>query len=286
MRIAIAGSSGFLGKALVQFLKAAHEDVICLKRGQDYFPETLKYREDVFNGLDVLINLAGENIFGYWTEKKKEAIFLSRIQTTKTLAKASLEVNTRPKVFINASAIGYYGNGGDQFLKENTPKGKSFLADVVEAWENAMPKDPSIRTVALRFGVILSKNGGALAKMLPIFRLGLGGKIGNGNQWMSFISLEDVLGIIYYVINTEISGVINVVAPKPVRNDEFTNILGEVLHRPTFCKVPEFAIKLFLGQMGEEALLFSQKVIPCRLIESHYAFCFPNLKGLLKASLS
>lgn len=278
MKIGIAGSSGFIGTALRAFLKAAGEEIKLLKRGIDYNPDTLLFRKESFQDLDAIINLAGINIFGLWTEKKKEHIKQSRVHAAQALNHAAHGASI--KVFINASAIGFYGNRGDEVLTEDSAPGKGFLAEVVQDWEKAVPQN-QMRVADVRFGMVLNHKGGALAKMLPIFKLGLGGKIGSGKQWMSWIALEDVLGVIYHVINTPtLSGPVNVVSPHPLRNADFTKILGQMLNRPTFCTVPEFAIKLLLGEMGEELLLSSQRVIPKKLIETKYPFLYPEIQNL------
>lgn len=284
MRIVIAGASGLVGKALVPFLQAAGDEVVKLKHDVDYSIDTMTMDPERLKGSDVIINLAGESIAKRWSESNKQKIKASRVKTTKLISETAARLSNPPKLIINASAIGFYGDKGDQLLSESSPSGSGFLAEVVRDWEAAL--DPArkakIRVVPVRFGMILSPKGGALAQMLWPFKLGLGGRIGSGKQYMSWIALEDVIGAIYHVMNTEkINAPVNVVSPNPVRNMTFTKILGKVLHRPTLFPVPEFAVKFLLGEMGEELLLSSDNVMPKKLQESGYPFLYPQLEDAL-----
>lgn len=278
MKIAVAGSSGLVGSALVSFLQKSGHEVVALKRDKDNL-----YK---LNGCqpDVIINLSGENIASRWTSAKKKAIHDSRVSTTEALAKEAASLQNKPKVFLNASAIGFYGNRGEVTLDESSSPGEGFLADVVKDWEKALlpAKDAGIRMVSMRFGVILSSEGGALAKMLTPFKLGMGGPIGSGKQFMSWIAIDDVLGAIHHAITDEkLKGAVNFVAPHPERNADFTKVLADTLGRPAFVPMPEWTVKLLFGEMGQEVMLSGAKVEPKKLLDSGYPFLYPDLKSAL-----
>jgi uncharacterized protein (TIGR01777 family) len=242
-------------------------------------------------GCEAAINLAGESIAaGRWNEKRKQAIRQSRIDTTTTIATALAALEPRPRVFVNASAIGYYGSRGDQWLEESSSSGSGdFLSSVCRDWEAATEpaRAAGVRVVMTRFGVILAKDGGALATMLTPFKLGLGGVVGSGRQYMSWIAIDDVIGAILHCLeHTELDGPANVVATRPVTNAEFTKTLGKVISRPTIIPMPTFAAKLVFGQMGEELLLSGQRVRPAKLDESGYAFQYPELEAALRHVLA
>lgn len=278
MKIAISGSNGFLGTKLKNFFLHSGHSLVILKRepNGDYF-----FSEKDFEGVDAVINLAGESIFSLWTENKKKKIKDSRIKTTQSLAHTLNKLSIPPKVIINASAIGYYGNSREKTFDELSPKGEGFLADVVEEWENAL-QVPHARTIFARFGIILSPEGGALKSMLLPFKMGLGGNIGNGEQFMSWITMEDTIGAIHHLLtHEEIEGAVNVVSPHPVRNREFTKTLGKVLNRPTFLTLPELLIRGVFGEMGEEVLLSSTRALPKRLMDTGYPFLYPELEKAL-----
>lgn len=236
-------------------------------------------------GFDAVVNLAGESIAeGRWTEDKKQRIRESRVKGTKLLGDALANLTNPPKTFICASAIGYYGNRGDEILTETSAPGDDFLAEVCVEWEKAtaLATEKGIRVLNTRFGVILDAHGGALAKMLPPFRAGLGGKIGSGKQWMSWIALDDVVGALRFALTNEaLSGPVNFVAPNPVTNAEFTNTLGKVLSRPTLFLIPAFGVRLLFGEMGEALLLAGQRVAPKRLMTEGYQFQYPQLDEAL-----
>ena len=237
------------------------------------------------DGFDVVIHLAGETIVGRWNAAKKARIRDTRVQGTKNLVEALTQTSHPPRVFICASAIGYYGNRGDELLGEQSAPGKDFLAQVCREWETATQPatNAGIRTVNARFGVILSRDGGALPKMLPPFRMGVGGRIGNGRQWMSWVHIGDVVGAIEHALdNTSVTGPVNVVAPHPAINAEFTRTLARVLHRPAILPMPAFAVRLAFGEMGDALLLASQKVEPAKLTESGFQFRFPRLESALE----
>jgi uncharacterized protein (TIGR01777 family) len=241
------------------------------------------------DGTDAVVHLSGANIAaGRWTPKRKALLRSSRIATTRVLVDALANLRRKPSVFLCASATGYYGNRGDEILTESSGPGTDFLALLARDWEAeaARAELSAIRSGILRFGIILSGKGGALPKMLMPFRFGLGGRLGTGNQWMSWIALEDSIDIIRSAIaNAQLRGPLNVVAPNPVRNAEFTRIVAAVLHRPAIFPVPAFALRVAVGEMTD-ALLASQRVIPERLIATDYHFRFDNLETTLRATLA
>lgn len=307
MKILIAGSTGFIGSALVPFLKNAGHEVRRLVRRPSILnseglidhhvkqeeliwnPEQESLNETELQQFDAIINLAGDNIStGRWTQHKKQKILESRIQATRTFADAILRMKQPPKIFINASAIGYYGTRGTTILTEKSSNGTGFLAHVCEKWESAAQPIESrdIRVVYARFGVILSPEGGTLAKMLMPFKCGLGAVIGSGSQYISWITRAEVLAILDHILKSEdLNGAINVVSPYPVTNLTFTKALGKVLSRPTFLKLPAGLIRLIFGEMGDELLLSSQRVAPVKLLASGYHFRQPELEQALEVIL-
>lgn len=297
MKILMSGSSGFIGSRLSPFLLQNGHQVKKLVRHQPanadeifWDPHHEKVDVNALEGFDAIINLAGDNIAkGRWTEKKKEAILASRVKSTRTLANAIVRLNHPPITFINASAVGYYGNRGDTILTEESSNGTGFLAHVCEKWEEAANPlaTTNIRLVLTRFGAVLSPNGGALAALLPAFKLCLGGKIGSGKQYMSWVALEELLGILHHILKTEsLSGPINIASPYPVTNETFTKILGKILNRPTLLSMPTFFARLAFGEMADEVLLTSQRTSSQKLLDSGYQFCQPDLELALKQMLS
>ena len=292
MKILISGSSGFIGTNLTEYLKEKGCDVIRLIRNNvensdeiswDLSSETYKLKE--FEGFDAFINLSGENIFGYWTKEKKKRIAESRLSSTKLLTKIIKKLQIPPKTFISASAIGYYGNRGDEILDEYSQKGDGFFPELADKWEQTSKQaiDKDIRVVNMRIGLVLSAKGGALPKMLTPFRLCLGGNISDGNLYWSWISLDDLLSSVYYILNNKsLKGAVNIVSTNPLKNKEFTKILGSVLSRPTVFPVPAIIIKLLLGEFGNEALLASTRVIPKKLSDSGFSFLHTDLETTLK----
>ena len=292
MKILIGGSHGLVGTALIKSLETMGHEVFRLVRYAPHSKTEVEWSPDRYSialarieGFDAVVNLAGESIAeGRWTDEKKLRIRESRVKGTKLLGDALANLTVRPKTFICASAIGYYGNRGDEILTESSAPGDDFLADVCQKWEEAtaLATEKGIRVVNTRFGVILDTEGGALKKMLPPFRMGVGGKIGSGKQWMSWIALDDVVGGIQFALaNDSIKGPVNFVAPVPVTNAEFTRTLGQALSRPTLFPMPGFAVKLLFGEMGEALLLGSERVAPKRLIAEGYEFRFSQLKPAL-----
>lgn len=283
MKILITGASGLIGQALITYLQEKGHEVKTLSRTHSILwnPAKGMLTPHDLEGFDAIVNLSGENIAGRWTEVKKEKIIKSRLDATKTLVNAISTLKHPPKVLVNASAIGYYGNRGDEKLDEKSTIGKGFLAEVCREWEEAA-SNATTRVVYLRTGVVLSKKGGALAKMLTPFKLGLGGNIGDGNQWMSWIAIDDHIRAVEHLIENEIKGPVNLVSPDAVTNREFTKTLGEVLHRPTMLPLPAFMVRVLFGEMGEETLLSSARVVPTVLEQSGFKFKYPQLKPALE----
>jgi uncharacterized protein (TIGR01777 family) len=255
----------------------------------EWHPNQRSIDSERVSGFDVVVHLAGESIAsGRWTDEKKRKIRESRVDGTTLLSRALAQSSKAPAAFISASAIGYYGNRADELLNEKSAPGNDFLAEVCVAWERATGEAEArgVRTVHARFGIILDQEGGALAKMLTPFRMGVGGRIGDGKQWMSWIALVDVLkGLKFVIENESIAGPVNFVAPNPVTNGEFTKTLGDALSRPTLFPMPSFAVRLAFGEMADALLLSSAKVEPKRLQESGYRFEFENLQPALAAIL-
>jgi uncharacterized protein (TIGR01777 family) len=292
MNLLITGGTGFIGSALCTRLLDEKHSIVVLSR----HPETIKLPikavsslehltdDDIFN---VVINLAGEPIADKrWSDQRKNRIYASRIVTTETLIAYLKKSINKPKLLISGSAIGYYGiDGTDDIIDENSGNDDSFSSELCQKWETAALKAESlgIRTCLLRTGIVLGKNGGALSKMLPPFKMGLGGKIGHGKQWMSWIHLDDLVGIIVYCINNDnLKGPINGTSPNPVINQVFTKTLGLALKRPTIFPMPKAVIKLLMGQMGEELLLVGKRILPQKVLDAGYNFKYKTLEEALK----
>ncbi len=290
-RILVSGVSGPIGSALLPSLKTKGYRVTRLVRGpvtgeeQIAWDPAKPFSPQEVSGFDAVVHLAGESIVGRWTEAKKKAIRDSRTILTRNLAQALAQAQPKPQVLICSSAVGYYGDRGDEWLNERSAPGTGFLPDVCRAWEAATQPavDAGIRTVQIRTGVVLSPKGGALGQMVTPFKLGVGGRIGNGRQWMSWIDVQDMVDGIDHILKTDqLRGPVNMVAPKPVSNAEFTKTLAGVLSRPAIFPVPAFAIKLIFGEMGETVLLGSQRVEPAQLAATGYSFHFVDLRASLQ----
>jgi len=290
-RILVSGVSGPIGAALLPSLRTNGCSVVRLVRGAAVGDEQISWdpavplAPEAVSGFDAVIHLAGEGIFGRWTAAKKSKIRDSRVVGTFNLASALAQAEEKPNIFVCGSAIGYYGNRGDEVLSEESAPGTGFLAEVCQDWEEATTPavQADIRTAHIRTGVVLSPRGGALGAMLLPFKLGLGGRTGDGQQWMSWIDVRDMVGAIHHVLKNDlIQGPVNLVAPKPVRNAEFAKTLASVLSRPAIFPLPEFAVKLAFGEMGEEVLLGSQRVEASKLIASGYPFRYRELKASLE----
>ncbi|HWP84028.1 MAG TPA: TIGR01777 family oxidoreductase [Terriglobia bacterium] len=297
MEVAITGASGLIGSALAEALTRAGHRVARVVRTKpapesgDIFWDPERAYVDMLklDGKDAVVHLAGESIAARWTPEKKTRIHASRLRGTQLMAEAVRQLSKPPGVLVSASAVGYYGDRGAEVLREDSPPGQDFLAEVARDWEAATEaaSRAGVRVVLLRIGIVLSKRGGALAQMLTPFRMGVGGQIGSGKQYMSWIAIDDVVGAILHVIEQpSLSGPVNVVAPHPVTNREFTKTLGKVLSRPTIAPLPAFIVKLLFGEMGEALLLSSQRVEPARLKESGYTFRYPTLEAALRHVLS
>jgi uncharacterized protein (TIGR01777 family) len=293
MNVLITGASGLVGTALSSSLSQQGHVCHALRR-QSGAPDPLTW--DPAGGalnlgadcqVDAVIHLAGESIAsGRWTAPKKARIMDSRVQGTRLLAAGLAALEHKPEVLISASAIGFYGDRDDETLDESSSPGQGFLADVCQAWEKQTgpAEDAGIRVVHARLGVVLSKQGGALASMMAPFRLGMGGRIGSGRQYMSWVALEDVVTILQFMISDpSLSGPVNLVAPHPVTNREFTKALGRVLCRPTLVPMPARAARLILGEMAEELLLASTRVAPQKLMEAGYEFQYTDVASALDA---
>ncbi|MBX7062381.1 MAG: TIGR01777 family oxidoreductase [Pyrinomonadaceae bacterium] len=297
MRILICGASGLIGKALTKTLEAKGCELLLAGRKEPQDERQTKWTiEDGFaeperlEGLDAVIHLAGESVSALrWTDEKKAAIRSSRVDGTRSVVDTLAKLKSRPKVLISGSAVGFYGDRDDEILTESSTAGDNFLAQTCREWEaeSRRAEDAGIRTVLLRTGIVLSKDGGALATMLLPFKMGVGGVIGDGKQWMSWISLDDEIRAIEFVLeHEEVRGAVNLVSPNPVTNQQFTAALGEVLYRPTFIPLPEFAVSMLLGEMGDELLLSSTRVVPARLEQLGFEWQFPDLKPALEHVLA
>jgi uncharacterized protein len=293
-RVLLTGASGLLGSALLRSLKSRGFQVVRLVRGSASTDDQIAWdplqpiAPEAVSDFDAVIHLSGETVVGRWTDAKKQKIRESRVVSTRNLALALAKAPEKPRVFVTASAIGYYGDRADELLREGSTSGAGFLAEVCREWEAAAQPvaEAGIRCAQLRTGVVLSSDGGALQKMLLPFRMGVGGNLGSGRQWMSWIHIQDWVGAVDHILKRDLlHGPVNMVATKPVTNAEFTTTLASVLSRPTIFPVPAFAAKLAFGQMAEEVLLSSQRVEPNRLVTSGYPFQYFDLHKALEAIL-
>jgi uncharacterized protein len=295
MRVAISGSSGFIGRAVIRELETRGYDIAKLVRpstrasGVLYDPHTGQIEAEKLEGLAAVIHLAGESISGLWTAARRQRILDSRVKGTSLLATSLARLTHPPGVFISASAIGYYGNRpASETIDEASASGSGFLRDVVLAWESAAgpAREAGIRVVHPRFGLVLGKSGGMLKAALPAFYLGVGGRLGSGEQIWSWVAIDDVAGSIVHMIeHATLSGPVNVTAPNPVTNAEFTRVLGEVVRRPTVLPVPELILRL-AGEMAEDLILSGARVMPWKLLETGYQFRYSELRQALQAVLA
>lgn len=290
-RVAITGASGLVGSALSTVLSVCgHQAVPIVRRptpgGILWDPRAGSIDAEALEGIDAVVHLAGESIAGgRWTDEKKRRIEESRVLGTTLLARTLAGLQRPPRVLVSASAVGYYGDRGDERIDESSPRGEGFLAETCEPWERSADpaRDAGIRVVHPRIGVVLAQRGGALAQMLPPFRFGVGGPLGSGQQWMSWIALDDLVYVLLHALaHDRIEGPVNATAPQPVRNADFTRVLGRVLRRPAFLPVPAFALRLLFGEMADHLLLTGQQVWPDRLTEDGFRFAHPDLEGALR----
>ncbi|MEK7240783.1 MAG: TIGR01777 family oxidoreductase [Gemmatimonadota bacterium] len=293
MRIGVTGASGLLGTALMPALRSAGHAVVQIGRGPDsdvrWNPATGQIDAASCEGIDAFVHLAGANVGQRWTPRHRREIRDSRVTGTALLARTAAALASRPRVLVSASAVGIYGDAGDAVCDESTPAGHDYLAEVCQAWESSAgaAREAGIRTVHLRFGVLLSRRGGALGKLLPVFRLGAGGRVGNGRQWMSWLSMDDAVGIVNFALDAHaLSGAVNATAPSPVTNAEFTETLARVVHRPALFPVLAVALNLLLGEMAQATMLASQRVVPRRLLSVGYSFRHATLEPALRAAVN
>jgi uncharacterized protein (TIGR01777 family) len=291
MKVLISGATGLIGSSLAQELKSGGHHVTSLTRSPTG-ENNISWDPDAgtvdgsLEGTDAVVHLAGESIAeGRWTVSKKRRIMDSRKKGTRLLAETIAGLTTPPRVMVSASAVGYYGDRADEVLREDSRPGSDFLAEVCKAWEAAADpaREAGIRVVHTRFGIVLSLEGGALGTMLPIFKLGGGGRIGRGRQWWSWVAIDDVVGTIHHALeNDSVEGPVNVGSPNPMTNAEYTRVLGKALNRPTVLPVPATAIRLALGGIADALLLASQRMEPAKLKETGYHFRHPELEGALR----
>lgn len=297
MKIAVTGATGLIGKALTEKLHKEGNEISVVSRRNavsspfrivPWDPERGVFDARPLEGIDAVVHLAGETIAERWTKAKKQRIRASRVEGTRVLVDGLKGLSKPPSVFVGASAVGFYGNRGDEDLDETSGPGTGFLTEVCQAWEaeTARASELGMRVVAMRTGIVLSTKGGALGQMLLPFKLGLGGPVGSGKQWMSWIHIDDVVGAYAFALQQSLSGVANMTAPQPARNAEFTKALGRALGRPAFLPAPGFALKLVFGEMAQDLLLDGQKVYPHRLESAGYEFQYPELQQALDDVIS
>jgi len=292
MKVAISGASGLIGTALRSSLTSDGHELIALTRRASFSPlETITWDLDQgrfdasgLEGVDAVVHLAGEPVAKRWNQERKNAIRQSRVRGTKLLVEGLKSLKNPPKLLVSASAVGFYGDGGDTALDESAPPGEGFLSDVCHEWEKATMEalGLGIRAVCMRTGIVLSTQGGALGQMLPPFKLGLGGPLGSGKQWMPWIHIDDIVGAFRYVMaNDDLVGAVNGTSPNPATNADFTKALGRALHRPAVLPVPAFGLELLFGEMAQ-ILLEGQRALPKKLLFTGYEFKYPDLSGALE----
>ena len=295
VRVVMSGASGLIGSALLPALRADGHDVVRLVRREPTGTDEIRWDPAAdeldaaqLKGTDAIVNLSGENIGQRWTDARQREILESRTTTTGLLARTAAALDPRPSVFVCASAIGAYGDRGNEILTEESELGSGFVADVVRAWEAAADpaREAGIRVVHLRQGIVLANDGGALGRMLLPFKLGVGGRIGSGKQWFSWVGMEDIVSAYRRALSTDLSGPVNVTAPNPVTNEQFTKALGSALSRPTILPVPGFAIRTLFGDMGDEMLLSGQRVLPAKLLDAGFEFSAPTIDVGLERALA
>ena len=286
MRIAVSGATGLIGSALVPALERSGHDVVRLVRGEPVGPGEAAWDPAAgtidaaaLAGVDGVVNLSGATIGRRWTAKRKREILESRVASTGLLAGTLAELEPRLSVLVCAGGIGIYGDRGDEILTEESELGEGFLADVGRAWEAAAEpaRDVGIRVVTFRQGLVLSGKGGALARLITPFKVGVGGRVGSGRQWWSWVSMDDLTAAYRFALEGDLAGPVNLVSPNPVTNAQFTRALGRALNRPTVLPLPAFAVRTMFGEMGEVVLLEGQRVLPTRLLDAGFSFAYPEL---------
>jgi uncharacterized protein len=293
VKIVVSGASGLIGSALVPALRAAGHDVVRLVRREPTGAGEVRWdpaRGDLdttkLGGVDAMVNLSGESLGKRWTKTRRREILSSRVDSTSLLARTASALDPRPSALVVASAVGFYGDRGDEILTEESSGSMGFLPDVVRAWEAAAnpAREAGIRVVHLRQGIVLSKDGGALKPMLLPFKLGVGGRVGSGDQWWSWVAMDDLTAAYVYALDSAVAGAVNVTAPNPATNTQFTKALGTALGRPTVVPVPGFAARAIFGEMGETMLLQGQRVLPARLQDAGFTFAVPTIDvGMARA---
>ena len=295
MKIVVSGASGLIGSALVPALRSAGHDVIRLVRRDPSGPDEVEWQPDAgtidrdrLHGVEAIVNLSGANLDQRWTDRAKREILESRTQTTSLLAAVAAELEPHPSVLICAGGAGIYGDRGDEVLTEESEAGQGFLADVMRQTEAASQpaRDAGVRVVHFRQGIVLSRDGGALRRMLPFFRLGVGGPVGTGRQWWSWVSLSDAVSAYAFVLHRDLAGPVDLTAPHPVTSRQFAKALGRAIRRPAVLPAPGFGIKLLFGQKGEEVLLFGQRALPARLLDTGFEFTAPTIDEALERALA
>jgi len=292
-RVVIGGASGMIGSAVAAALRARGDTVHRLvRRAEIQEPDEIWWNpventiDDVaLQGADVVLHFGGRSLDARWAEPVKQEIRQSRVRSTRLLAETVAKLDRKPSTLLVVSATGFYGDRDDEVLEETSARGHGFLADVVVAWEAAADpaREAGIRVIHPRCAPVLSERGGALARMLPVFRLGAGGTLGDGRQWFSWIALDDLVRAVEWLLDeSALDGAVNVSSPEPVTNAEFTEVLGRVLHRPTVTRAPEFALRLVYGEMADEMLFTSQRVVPRRLLNAGFRFAYPKLEDALR----
>lgn len=294
MKVAVSGASGLIGSALVPALVASGHEVVRLVRREPRSATEIAWDPDAgtidkarLAGIDAFVTLSGENLGRRWTAARKAEILRSRVATSGLLARTAAELEPPPSVFVSAGGTGIYGDRGDEILTEESPLGEGFLPDVGGAWEAAAEpaRDAGVRVVNFRQGVVLTRKGGALARMLTPFKLGVGGRVGSGRQWFPWVGLDDALAAYRFVLEHDVSGPLNLASPNPTTNEQFTKALGRALGRPTVFPVPAFALKAAFGEMGETVLLEGQRVLPARLLTAGFGFVLPDVDVALSRAL-
>ena len=295
MRIAISGASGLIGSALVTALESGGHEVVRVVRTQPagpqevgWDPETGTIDAVALAGIDGAVHLSGATIGRRWNAARKKEILFSRVKSTQLLSETLASLDPRPSVLVCAGGVGIYGDRGDEILTEDSELGSGFLADVGMAWEGACEpaRAAGVRVVNLRAGIVLSRGGGALQRLLTPFKLGLGGRVGSGKQWWSWIALDDVVAAIRFALEGTVAGPVNLVSPNPLTNAQFTKALGKALGRPTLFPFPAFAAKAVFGQMAEEALLTGQRALPAALLDAGFEFGYPEIDAALASALA